>query len=167
MRSITIARNPVQANFRLFQVGDSALKTLPSVAINNLTLTNGGGTMGANPVQTGGAITSYAQLVLTGCTIQNNTAALGGGIYAEGGTLTTTNCTIFDNMAGSGAGIYIDVNVTEASITNGSIYGNQAFGSAFSAGGGIFIRGGEEVPINVLGVQIYTKQGDGVAAWRS
>ncbi len=153
-KNITITRDATKGNFRLFDVY-SELPQLPLVTLSNLTLKGGGGTEGNNPVTEGGAIRSYAKLVLTGCKIRDNTASSGGGIYAEGGTLDITNCEIFNNEARFGGGIYIYNSVTAANITGGSIHNNGATGAAFSSGGGIYIRGGENVPISVLGVSIY------------
>lgn len=171
VKNVTVTRDVTQGNFRLFKVGNSDLPQLPVVTISNLTLKGGGGTMGNDPVDEGGAILSYANLVLTGCTIRDNIATFGGGIRAQGGTLDITNCDIFYNTATDGGGIYIAQYVTAANISGGSIHHNQATGTPLAAGGGIFILGGEDVPISILGVHIYENTarfaGGGICVWNN
>jgi len=70
------------------------------------------------------------QLIMIGCTVSDNTAGTGGGIYVMGDT-EMTNCTIIDNGASDGGGIYhYDGPMT---MTDCTISGNRAVG-----GGGIF-----------------------------
>jgi hypothetical protein len=147
-KNVTITRDATKGIFGLFQVGIFGQTQVPSVTISNLTLT-GGDAFGTTPG--GGAILSYGKLVLTGCTIQNNSAEFGGGVDADNGTLSITNCNISNNSATfDGGGVYIFTNATAVNITNGLIENNQAD----RYGGGIFILGGKNVPINVLGVLI-------------
>ncbi len=99
-RNVTITRDAMKGNFRLFQVGDTELPQYPVVTISNLTL------KGGSVVDDGGAILSYAKLTLTGCAIRDNSATFNGGaIDAEEGTLDiTTTATSSTTRPGRVAG---------------------------------------------------------------
>ena len=128
----------------------------PNVTISNLTLTGGTGTILGEGVHTsGGAIVSYGNLTVTGCTIQGNTATFGGGIFAQAGTLTMSNCSVVNNTATFGGGINISEFVKAVNITNSYISNNKANDPLLGEGGGIFITGGENVPINLVDVVMY------------
>ena len=82
-----------------------------------------------------------ATMTLNGCTINNNVAGAGGGIF-NGNFLTITNCTLTANHAQTnGGGLYNGSNDGVPSITllNSTISGNS---SASSGGGGIYLEGG-------------------------
>lgn len=74
-------------------------------------------------------------VTLTDCTISENTASLGGGIY--GGAFDITRCTISENTASSGGGIYISGGNGEMNLSNGTISNN----TATTNGGGLFNYG--------------------------
>lgn len=150
-RNITVERNSFFGNFRIVKVVGA--EQLQTVTISNLTFKGGGGNVGPNPVDSGGAIESSAKLVLNGCTIRDSIAnRRGGGVSAVGGTLEMLNCNIFDNSAEQdGGGIYIGDAVTSVTITGGTIHHNHTD----QFGGALYISGGLDVPIAVLGVHIY------------
>jgi hypothetical protein len=83
------------------------------------------------------------RLVVTGTTIDNNSATLGGGIWTGDGKVNLLNSTLSGNSAeGSGGGLYwnpftnIDTAPT-ATISHSTI----AFNSVKGPGGGIFVAG--------------------------
>ncbi len=97
---------------RVFNITDPSNGTnTPLVTLSGLTLK--GGDVGGFPGQ-GGAIRSEARLVVRDCTITENEADFGGGIYvqvARGATtrevLKIENSLIEDNDAGTGGGVAI------------------------------------------------------------
>jgi VCBS repeat-containing protein len=84
----------------------------------------------------GGGIRNDGRLSLTNSTLSGNGAVYGGGI-SNGGTLMLTNSTLSGNSAGSGGGISNDYNGT-ASLTNTTLSGNYAG----AWGGGGILNGG-------------------------
>jgi predicted outer membrane repeat protein len=155
---ITISGNNAS---RIFDVVGAGV----DVALNSLTLTNGGTStlaggaikVGAGGTQTlaindttimnstagrGGALFASVgtQVSLTNALILGNTAtSYGGGIYVKDGSLAMTNTTVTNNSAnGDGGGIDINGNVV-VNILNSTITGNRAnadgAGTAFTGGG--------------------------------
>lgn len=61
----------------------------------------------------------------------------GGGIYIDDSSLVITNCTIYDNKAHFGGGIYINFHSSATIITNCTFSGNNGYND----GGGIFNQG--------------------------
>jgi hypothetical protein len=147
-------------NFRLFDVASGG-----SLTLQNLTL-QGGLAQGSGAASEGGAIYNQGTLVLSGVTVQNNTAvgtygqngskqnpngtagadAYGGGIWSSG-ALTCENGTLIENntaRGGNGGNAY-----------TGILYGGGYFlfggngGNAF--GGGVYIAGGTA---NLTGVTL-------------
>jgi hypothetical protein len=77
------------------------------------------------------------------CTISNNSAEAGGGVYCINADVTIDNCLIFGNSASSiGGGIrcsWCDLTVSNCTIS---------FNSASSSGGGVFFHSGEDLIIS-------------------
>jgi hypothetical protein len=86
-------------------------------------------------------VVNDGNLMLTNCTIEDNSANSegGGGGMFNYGTATVTNCAIEDNSAGQGGGIYNGGNVT---VIGSTIAGNSA-----PAGGGILNISGSMLTI--------------------
>jgi hypothetical protein len=141
--------------FRLLDVAAGA-----SLTLSNLTL-QGGLAFGAGVAAAGGAIYNQGTLLLTGVTLQNNSAqgsagqsnggagqsAAGGGIYS-GGALTLHGCTLQNNQVLGGQG-----------------YGQGGFdvvggngGNGF--GGGLYVAGGSA---NLSAVTLYANTAKGGA----
>ena len=78
-----------------------------------------------------------ATAVVSGFTIRNGQAEVGGGIFCDGSTQTITNNTITGNSAGDGGGIYCASGAGGPLIANNLISKNTA-----SRGAGIFCAGG-------------------------
>ena len=90
-------------------------------AINNLTITGGGGTQG-------GGISNSGVLTVNNSTIETNSVSTGngGGIW-NAGTLTVNGSTFFNNGAGgAGGAIYSTgtLNVNSSTLTNNGANGN-------------------------------------------
>lgn len=115
-----------------------------SVSLIGLTLTGGS----ANPSSTGGTykgvgvqIGAYFNLTATNCAIVGNVsnAALGAGIYVQGGRLTLIDSVVSDNSAGGaaslGGGIYVDGG--DLTLTRTTVANNSA-----AVGGGVYLKGG-------------------------
>jgi hypothetical protein len=136
----TIERSTASPAFRLFDVAAGG-----SLTLENLTLQNG-----VAAGYDGGAIYNQGTLVLSGVTVQDNTAegfpAAGGGIWSNG-SLTVENSTIGYNVANFGSwtvpafggGIYIAGGT--ADITGSTFAGNVAYGST-AYGGAVYVAGG-------------------------
>jgi hypothetical protein len=119
--TLTVERDTTKAAFRIFTTGFS------SVAINNLTITDGSSV-------SGGGIFAFGNLSLNRDTLFGNTASSGGALASSANTcqLTLTQVDIHSNTAtGNGGGIY---NLGILNIGNSSIYSN----SATTAGGRIY-----------------------------
>ena len=149
-RGFTVALVPVHLACTLRQAivstfaGDviefaPSITTVTITADATLSLNNSITIDGANRVTITGngntslfVVESGASVQLTGLTIQNGDAMLGGGIYvSEGGTLALNNSTVTSNTASfAGAGIFND----DRRLTNSTFSANT--GPDF--GGGIF-----------------------------
>jgi parallel beta-helix repeat protein len=83
-----------------------------------------------------------ANTVVSGFTIINGYAPLGGGIYCDGASPTISNCRIINNKADFGGGGIACTAASSPTITGCEISENR---SDFGGGGGIFIH--ESTPI--------------------
>lgn len=119
----------------VFSFGDNS-------EIKNNAATNFGGALYvANADQT--------SISCSGGSYINNTAGLGGGIYASGPIALTFAANVRDNIAKNGGGLYLDGGVN-MSFGNGLIVGNRAEveqsaardASQYGAGGGIYLNNG-------------------------
>ncbi|EMI55873.1 dockerin type I domain-containing protein [Rhodopirellula sallentina] len=71
--------------------------------------------------------------------VSNTSSFEGGGIYSDGGSLAISSSIISSNVAGeSGGGVYVDGGAL--TITSTTVSGNQALGSD-SGGGGVYLLG--------------------------
>lgn len=70
-----------------------------------------------------------APMFISNCTISNNTASAGGGIYANSSTVTISNCTISNNTAGNGGGI--SAKSSTVTVSDCTISGNTSRGSYY------------------------------------
>lgn len=115
-----------------------------SVSLIGLTLTGGS----ANPSATGGTykgvgvqVGAHFNLTATNCAIVGNVsnAALGAGIYVQGGRLTLVDSVVSDNAAGGaasvGGGIYVDDG--DLTLTRTTVANNSA-----AVGGGVYLKSG-------------------------
>ncbi len=115
--------------------GGIRISSLSSLSIKDCTITNNRGRWG------GGIYISYTPGIIKNCVIARNRAVYGGGIYNyeylySSNPLVITKCTIIDNTASSqGGGIYCADGST-SSIKHCLIQGNRA-----ENGGGLFCEG--------------------------
>jgi len=94
----------------------------------------------------GGAIACYSEVSITisDCHIEGNYAKYrGGGVYFDRSDATLANCTVRDNEAGGGAGIYLRSGVFV--LTGCSVLWNEVPGSG--AGGGLRVDYGSTLEI--------------------
>ena len=98
----------------------------------------------------GGILTSCfnvcGTLTVTGSTISNNSAVIGGGIFGGEGTVNIINSTISGNFAdasqydptmqGANGGGGISVRFGNLNVTNSTLSGNGVFGTSAAIGGG-------------------------------
>ena len=85
------------------------------------------------------------RLTITGSTIRDNVASIGGGLWQEDGSVAIVNSLIEDNTAANGAGIYGTGTASDTlEIRESSITGNRA-DAIISAGGGVFSSGATEI----------------------
>ncbi len=126
-------------------------------SISGLTISNASNT---SIVGVGGGIINTGTLMVSDCTLSDNSASkLGGGIF-NAGTLTVTGSTFSGNSAPQGGGI---LNLSTLTVSDSTLFGNTAatFGggisssatltvsnstlsgnSATSSGGSIYVAGG-------------------------
>ncbi len=115
-----------------------------SVSLIDLTLTGGA----ANPSTTDGTyqgagvkVGAFCNLTATNCAIVGNvsSAALGAGIYVQGGRLTLVDSTVSNNAAGgaasAGGAIYVDGG--DLTLTRTTVANNSA-----AVGGGVYLKSG-------------------------
>jgi hypothetical protein len=117
------------------------------VAISNLTITHGTGSIPLNQtVRLGGGIRNYGLLTLMGVSITGNAAQRGGGVWTQG-DLTVNHSSVSGNTAQGGGGIYVPMALstphTAVSITDSEVEGNTASGS----GGGITLDEGGSLTV--------------------
>ena len=104
-----------------------------------------GGSMDTNTAENGGAIGNVQEgsATLTGVSMDSNSAtSLGGQVYSDGPSLTVDGGTITNGTAKAGGGIYA---ASDLSVKNGAQISNNAATGPFGAtggGGGIRITGG-------------------------
>jgi hypothetical protein len=135
----TISYNSANAGSGIYLTGVSTTTTITNTSVsNNAAIWTPGG---------GGIYSDNSALSLTNCNINNNTSLgstniIGGGIYLNGtsASATISGGTINGNQSGGiGGGIYItgSTAATPLSISNATISGNTAADS----GGGIYLTG--------------------------
>jgi hypothetical protein len=104
--------------------------------IEDLTLTHGRAA-GSGPLGRGGAVLCRSDAAIVGCTITNNLAIQGGGVFIDGTAATVRNCRVYENRAAeAGGGMYLLA--CTGLISNSVIVQN---GSAAN-GGGIYCAAG-------------------------
>jgi hypothetical protein len=117
--------------------GDFFVSGAKGTTISGLTITGGSSVASGGGIGTGSAVLTLNNDVITG----NHAATAGGGIE-NGGGLLMTDCTVSDNTAvieggGIDSAISIATTITGSTITNNTVTAqNQA-----AAGGGIFSDG--------------------------
>jgi CSLREA domain-containing protein len=132
---IVIQRRSTDPAFRILRIGSGV-----SVKLTNLTIRGGKTDRG------GGGIINFGTLVLTDCTMSDNSAHEGGGIDNHG-PLTLLNSTIRRNSADFIGGGVANHNFDTVTIANTTFANNSA--SALVAGG-IWNLGGTLVLTNSL-----------------
>lgn len=117
------------------QYGGAILST------ENLTIT-GSTITGNHAAQLGGGVAVlYGNVELTNCIISENSSdGTGGGIDASSAELVVEGCTIDGNLAAVGGGIH--AYDTQLSVSNSSVDNNEAIGGG-GAGGGIYQKDGK------------------------
>src|SRR5215208_4018592 len=153
------------------------------LALNNLTVADGGGisgngiynfsgtvtlsnsTISGNSAAEGGIFNYNGTLTVSNSTISGNSASSGGGIYSGFGTLTVSNSTISGNSTtGAGGGIH-NIGGT-LTVSNSTLSGNSAndgADGAFSKGGGIYnFRGTATVSNSTLSGNSAASVGGGI-----
>ena len=90
----------------------------------------------------GGIYASGINLILVRCTITNNIAGIGGGVFCENGILSLLNCMVTGNKSlVYGGGLYSYS--TTVSMTNCLVVGNSATLAEFFGGSAVFNLGGD------------------------
>ncbi len=134
-----------------------------AVTLKNFQLTNGDASAAGldgngGCLLVGGSVEATIEQI----TIQNCTAARGGGLYIQGGTLNTSDITLQNNSATlNGGGLYLQggtLNGNGLSVKNNSATENG--GGVYVAGGAATISGGAIDNNNaVLGGGVYAEDG--------
>ena len=119
------------------------------VSISGLTITGGKSSNSG-----GGIYNVHGSLTVDSCTIAENEALNGGGIY-NGGTLTLTNSTVSGNEALNGGGIDNEGTFT---LTNSTIAENSATGD----GGGIYNGGTASIHLSTIAYNSAATNGGGI-----
>lgn len=90
----------------------------------------------------GGVFVQYGEgVVLRHCTIEGNSAWLGGGLVVVDGDVQVVNCTFHSNLADQGGGLNVNHNAS-ATIHDTTITENSTglFGLAYLTGGGLSVH---------------------------
>lgn len=185
--AITVTRHVDAARFRIFEIDVNATCNL-----SDLTVTNGVAEPVAE-LANGGGIRNFGALHLNRLVIEHNSAAdSGGGIYNACGnedSLQITDCTIRDNTAGYGGGMYNTVSATtsvhgetqftlnHATINGGGICNNGTMmlsdlsniqsNDAASDGGGAYNTGVFSMVGGMISGNRATRDGGGVFIFAS
>ena len=113
---------------------DITLSALLFPITSDITLNSNGHFVSGNNVVRVFYVASTGHLTIDAITIQNGSAANGGGVF-NAGTLTLTNSTLSNNSASAGGGLY---NSGNATVTNSTFSTNSA---GDGQGGGLFNTG--------------------------
>lgn len=142
---LTVSAQPVvnTGTSRIFEVAPGATVTLGGLTISHGGGTaNGSYPQPAQNDGEGGAILSFGTLTIKACVLSNNTAWNGGAIYnANFATLMLSGCTVSNNSNGLGpygGGIY---NAGTLTVSGGTISNNSNNSSTNGEGGGIYNAG--------------------------
>jgi hypothetical protein len=151
---LTVSSGPYYVNkTRIFEI-DSA-----TVTLSGLRIINGGGHASIYGDYSydgwgGGILNRDGTLTVSGCTLYNNSAVYGGGIY-NAGTLTVSSCGLFSNSAeNDGGGILNAYGTVTVSVC--TLSGNSAV-----SGGGIYNYGTVTVSVCTLSGN-YAYSGGGI-----
>ncbi len=159
-----VGQGPGRTRIRAEDIGDRVI-TFRQTEGEGMNLLEGVTVMGGVSGLEGGGIQNLAStLTIESCVIQGNTSrGKGGGVYNVGGRLTISNSSIVNNVASVGGGIYNRrtafrdrasgkfVPVGGLTVTNSTIAKNSARreDGPFGQGGGVYLRGGQGVFVNV------------------
>jgi len=133
-QAITLGGSPLVIDKNMTIQGPGAgLAAVDGDAASGVFTVNGGvtATISGLTVQNGsaangGGLYNSGTLTMVDSALTNNQATIaGGGIYAAGGSLTLSNTTLSGNHAGDGGGLYNHAG-SSAQITNSTFYGNSA-----------------------------------------
>ncbi len=134
--------------FRFFEIGPTG-----QLVLDRLTLKYGQANI------FGGAILNHGSLTVTSCFLDNNKVtnssgpALGGAIYNDAGKVVIRKSSLRGNEASMGGGFSSDSSMTnqvaQVTIENSALVENYARNNGyFALGGGVFLRGANEVVIH-------------------
>lgn len=120
---ITIARDPAQPAFRLFDIDTNSSLTLMGLTLRNGLAQGGNSYSGGGALGAGGAIFNQGSLVMDGCTLAQNSAQGGSGGVGSGST-------------SGGAGVGGDAVGVAGGGPNGAAAGAPPRSAGFGGGGG-------------------------------
>jgi hypothetical protein len=131
--AITVSGNNAS---RVFNIDDGTT-ALSNVKISGLTISTGNVALIS---QSGGGILNNETLTLTACSLSDNSAFTGAGLWnTVGSTAILTDCTLSDNSATRDSGGIL--NTGTVILTNCTLFGNEAGNTAGDSGGGILSNG--------------------------
>ncbi|MCG8449872.1 MAG: hypothetical protein MI725_09875 [Pirellulales bacterium] len=124
---------------RVFLIDDGNPLNNADVNISNLTL------LGADVLDTGGAIKNLENLTLTNSTLKDNYASNdGGGIFSQIGNLIIDSSTLSGNRSGDdGGALFVDTGIPTGAPTTAIVRNSTVSGNTGVLGGGIYNRNGE------------------------
>lgn len=139
---------------RIFEINDGNSGSDLAVVIQNLVLTQGGGSGGS-----GGAILSAEALELRNVLLTNNSADLGGAVLLTDGSLTTNSTTRFtDNTATNEGGAIMMATGTVLNVNGSTFSGNSG-----TSGGAIYANNTNTVTMSGATFTGNTASNDGGA----
>lgn len=135
-------------------------------ATNQSTITIKGGTISGCSAYAGGGLCAenFSTIEISGGTISGCTtseAGMGGGLYAYKSTITISRGTIENNKAALGGGVALS-DSTINPITNWTVIGNEAYATG-GVGGGIKLENGS-MDVSAGSNRIYNNTADGHGA---
>jgi CSLREA domain-containing protein len=136
LSNCTVSGNSSYGGCGLFN-SYAATATLTNCTVTGNTSTGKASKYGG--VASGGGVFNSGSLTLTGCTVSNNYAVFGGGVYNLFGTASLANCTVSGNNAGIGGGGVFDFLFATTTLTNCTVSGNSTLQAGpFGGGGGVY-----------------------------
>jgi CSLREA domain-containing protein len=135
---LTIRNGSLPPGLSPVEAGGGGVRNGVRLTLNRVTL-QGNMVNGASLDDIGGGLYNTAVCVLRNATVDQNRAAMGGGIAnLAGSTLEIEASTLSNNWGGPGAGLF---NEGTATVINSTFSGNRAQESGLSSGGGLMNRG--------------------------
>ena len=156
---LTIRNGNLPANLPENEAGGAGIRNGTALTLRDVRL-QGNRVNGAAATDAGGGLLNTASCVAENTTLDQNRAAVGGGIATlTGATLELRASTLNGNRAGRGAGLF---NAGSVVAANSTVSGNRAEERPAACGGGILNQGGMKIVQGTVASNLATGSGGGL-----